>query len=404
MTSILIANTPSERARMEVKFVERDETIQFVYGYHSKEDYNQQAESILSALFTSLLTHEVIYVTSSTLGYIVYSIGVTDTLNLLENNILKVCFGLENFVIKLNDQGHSLSPLQFEWANIEGFEKRVLNNKTSKSKEFEKMMQFIDNSAVYLNRDISKITEKEMESDFSNEVLRSKLGFDSSSMNNVNPAEFYRIIRIANVAQELVLQNKLGANSIYQDGFSKTYINSKLGAFSSIPGNDAILTFSNIMDMKGLPDIYRLYSKNMISIEDILKCRQTFSGGVFRKWYASENYNEKEIVRSLINNKNKEKNITKFIRFIYPNVAGLLSPVMGAAASAVDSYIVSRLLDGWKPSLFLDDVLKNNIDDKIRVFETREKREQFIKRFGSIERNEPCPCQSGKKFKKCHGI
>jgi uncharacterized protein YecA (UPF0149 family) len=53
--------------------------------------------------------------------------------------------------------------------------------------------------------------------------------------------------------------------------------------------------------------------------------------------------------------------------------------------------------------LFLDDVLKTTIDEKIRLFDRKSKMEEFVKRFGSIDRNESCPCQSGKKFKRCHG-
>ena len=32
------------------------------------------------------------------------------------------------------------------------------------------------------------------------------------------------------------------------------------------------------------------------------------------------------------------------------------------------------------------------------------KRDEIIKRFGKVGRKDACPCQSGKKFKKCHGI
>jgi preprotein translocase subunit SecA len=66
-------------------------------------------------------------------------------------------------------------------------------------------------------------------------------------------------------------------------------------------------------------------------------------------------------------------------------------------------YIVNKLVEGWSPTLFLDDVYKRKIDQLITTTEISEKRKQIVKRFGNVGRNDPCPCQSGKKFKYCHG-
>ncbi|MCA0763119.1 YecA family protein [Vibrio vulnificus] len=265
-------------------------------------------------------------------------------------------------------------------------------------------MQYVDNNSVSLGKEDSKIVTSEISSDLSNAKIRTNLGIESESKNNILPVDVYRMIRLSTIAQGLITQNSLGIESIYQDGYAKDYVNSKLGAFSSVVGNDSVQTFSNVMNLKGIPDIYTLYKRDVITLDDIINYRNTFNGTIFRKWFASENYDEKEVVRTLINNESKEKSMSKFIRFLYPNIAGILNPVLGAASSAFDSYIVGKVLDGWKPSLFLDDVLKRNIDEKVRIFEMKKKREQFVKRFGSVGRNDLCPCQSGKKFKKCHGV
>lgn len=402
MTSILIANSPSQNARIFGKSAQND-VIEVLYGYHTKEDLKQQENSVLSAIFTSFLTHDTIYLKPQTLSLMINSIGVSEVSKLFDNKIFKVCFGLDDFVIKLNEDTPSLKLSQFQWSNMEGFEKQTAKIKNSNSKDMNKLFQFIDNSSITSDPETSKIIESEIITDITSPKLNVKLGLNSESISNVNPLDFYRLLRVSDVAQGLVLQNKLNIGSIYQDGFSKQYINTKLGAFSSISGNDSIQTFSNIMDLKGLPDLFKLYSKGIITIDDILRCRNTFNGGVFRKWFASEDYDENKVIQSLLNKTTSDKGISKFIRFLYPNIAGIINPVLGAASAAVDSYIVSRVIDGWSPSLFLDDVLKTKVDDKVRIFESKKKKEQFVNRFGSVERNEPCPCQSGKKYKKCHG-
>ncbi|NQZ11473.1 MAG: SEC-C domain-containing protein [Algicola sp.] len=49
----------------------------------------------------------------------------------------------------------------------------------------------------------------------------------------------------------------------------------------------------------------------------------------------------------------------------------------------------------------MDDFLKSNIDLLINKQERLIKKHEIIKRFGAVNRNDPC--QSGLKFKKCHG-
>jgi len=403
MTSILIANAPIQNVKVTAKSVEKNDEMQFLCGYHTKDDIKLQQESVLSAIFTSFLTHETIYIKPLTVSLLIDRIGVADVNKLFDNKILKVCFDLDDFVIKLNKNSPSLEPLHFQWSDMEGFEEKLGDIKGSNPKEINKLFQYIDNSSVKSDKETSKLIESEIITDITNPILSNDFSLNSESITNVNPLDFYRLLRVSDVAQGLVLQNKLGIDSIYQDGFSKKYINTKLGAFSSISGKDSIETFSNIMNLKGLPDIFKLYSKGIITVDDILRCRNNFNGSVFRKWFASEDYDEHQVVQSLLNKATPDKGVSKFIRFLYPNLAGIISPVLGAASAAVDSYLVSRVIDGWSPSLFLDDVLKTTVDDKVRIFEFNKKKEQFISRFGSVGRNDPCPCQSGKKYKKCHG-
>ena len=272
----------------------------------------------------------------------------------------------------------------------------------SKNCDFNTIIQFVDNSSTNFDEATTELGIKEVVSDLSNSKIKTDFGLYSNSITEVEPIDTLRILRLSDVAQNLVVQSKLKITSMYQDGYANKYINTKLGALASLVGNEPTQKFANIINKKGIPDIYHLYKKGVIDIDDILLCRNSFNGGIFRNWLESVDYDESSILEVLIN-KNSQSKMIKFIRYLYPNVFGLISPIAGAAAGAFDSYIMNRVMDGWSPSLFLDDVLKDNIDNKIRLFEQKNKRDEFIKRFGSIPRNDLCPCQSGKKYKKCHG-
>ena len=91
------------------------------------------------------------------------------------------------------------------------------------------------------------------------------------------------------------------------------------------------------------------------------------------------------------------------IRMLACNLIGIGGFLPGVAASAFDSYVLDKVLKGWHPNFFLDNELKRIIDKCVEENNKANKdafREQMFKGVG---RNDPCPCGSGKKYKKCHG-
>ena len=85
------------------------------------------------------------------------------------------------------------------------------------------------------------------------------------------------------------------------------------------------------------------------------------------------------------------------------NLVGLAGFFPGIVASAFDSFVMGKVANGWHPNLFLDNNLKSLIDKKILAENDRIKQMELQSRFKGVGRNDPCPCGSGKKFKKCHG-
>ncbi len=342
MTSILIANTAYSLAQVSAKSEGNSDIVDFVMGYFSNGEVEEQNKRVLSSFFNSLITHEEIYLTLPTLELVLDNIGFTDLLRLLQDKAIKTCFGLgDNVVILDGDQGR-LSTIYRASSDINRFEKALAKKVTAKNRDYNTLMQYIENFSINLDKEVSELGIKEVVSDLSSSKIRTDLMLCSESINKIRQVDFLRTLRLADVAQSLVVQSKLSISSMTQDGYSSTYIRSKLGTLSSLVGDDPTKVFASILEQKRIPDIYPLYRKGIISIDDILRLRNNFNGGLFRKWFASEDYDEKEVIRTLLN-KNHDSQLSKFIRFLYPNIFGIISPIAGAASAVFDSYIVNRI-------------------------------------------------------------
>ena len=106
----------------------------------------------------------------------------------------------------------------------------------------------------------------------------------------------------------------------------------------------------------------------------------------------------------LLSKKIEERALTKLLRFVVPNAIGLASNAAGLVASAIDSFLVRKFVGGWHPNIFLDDMLKAEVDSRIRANAAAIKRAEIKRRFPGTQRNDRCPCGSGKKFKHCCGF
>ncbi|MCA0763193.1 hypothetical protein [Vibrio vulnificus] len=124
MTSIFIGNTPAEQATIRAESVEKKEEIEFIWGYHSKQDTRVLSESLLSTIFSSLITHEEIYLKPTTVLLLIESLGISEVSKLLEQKVLKVAFGLDDFVVTIKPNKLELDSISPEWSSMEGFEQK----------------------------------------------------------------------------------------------------------------------------------------------------------------------------------------------------------------------------------------------------------------------------------------
>ena len=149
----------------------------------------------------------------------------------------------------------------------------------------------------------------------------------------------------------------------------------------------------------------QLFVDKIIKLDDLLRIRDNFNGKIFRYWAKTTDYEEEVMRQEIMNSVNNilGARCLQPIRMLACNLIGIGGFLPGVAASAFDSYVLDKVLKGWHPNFFLDNELKRIIDKCVEENNKANKdafREQMFKGVG---RNDPCPCGSGKKYKKCHG-
>jgi len=271
-------------------------------------------------------------------------------------------------------------------------------------------IQYMDNALLKTIQPLEPNSDNSVHSHVYNELLKevstpvisNKFLSGVESVCDMDPHQSTKTVRLHKTLKGFSFQEKCGAEVILQDAFSKEYLNSKLGFLFKDEPVDRVDFFSEITRLKGVPDIYHLMKTNVLSIYDIVNFSNAHESKYFRTWFTDKTISKEDIYFKLMNKK-KEHAIGKGVRWLYPHIVGLVNPILGGVASGVDSFIVDKICRGWSPNIFLDDFLKTKIDLLISRNERLIKKREILNRFGSVSPNTLCPCQSGLKFKKCHG-
>lgn len=265
----------------------------------------------------------------------------------------------------------------------------------------------VSNTVISPKEFVDDLLFKETSYDLKNKNVTGLFKIHSDNCEAINKDDLLNVVRLHYINRGLVDAQRINSDSIIVDNWAKIFIQEKISPVI----NDLTLHSSadifqdTILSKKGIPDLNLLFENNIIDADDIIGFRNTVDGKLFRKWISGTNYEPEVILSTLLSKKHPSliARIMKPMRIIYPTVAGLINPHIGVIASIFDSYIVQKIMEGWHPSLFLDDKLKFTIDKNIELSKKQNKLDKLIKIHGKIGRNDPCPCGSGNKFKKCCG-
>src|SRR5690606_27082101 len=151
--------------------------------------------------------------------------------------------------------------------------------------------------------------------------------------------------------------------------------------------------FEDILNNKRIPDLTNLYLDGVISLGEIVKLRNSIDGKKFRQWLESEDYNHDEVYKRLLSNGSSilQNTWLRLVRWAAPTLIGFVNTFAGVVASAIDSVVVEKLINGWHPKFFLDNQLSIRLNNALQTQREKEKKHLQIERFGKIVgRNNPC--------------
>lgn len=395
------------------KGVERADKSDIILGFHAEiNDEREFKRTICNDFICALLIHDKVVLQATELLSLFAAFGIEDTLLLLSSGIFELISdkssspaifkGQETFSLGFIADAYENTVFDTGLGRVE----ERLNRRCKDSALVKSVLFSAEKYLINIDGDkLEKIITKELQSDLINKNLLDRLSLSTNSLGDIAKPDVYKLLRLASVNQSLVYGSEVGADSMSIDGEAKKVINDKCSPVirEQIQNSATIDIFQKIYNQKQLPDLTTAYLNKAISIDDIISIRSNFQGKLFRHWFASIDYDYEATIQMLLSRPklNNLTKITKAMRWGLPTVVGIANPFLGAISGLADTYIVDRILKGWHPSLFLDEVLQDTVDRKIQLHDQQQKRLRLKTLFPAIGRNDPCPCGSGKKYKKC---
>ena len=424
-SKILITNYPRMRQYCTFEDVnDNSRTLNVISGYDIKVNNYEVTLQIARDLITALLTFDKIYIEGGHIWDILQVFGSDYIKELLILRLLCIIPDQElNPVIMKECDGewrHDLFPYaQMHttkedvtavtdctiniWSHIEN----TFSRYNFIGQEANTILYLIDENSA----DIGNITDiKEKINNETNKDLKNPEFILDPVFFRKHPDSIYEYnhisgVRLHELNKSAILAAVLNIDNIKMDAaINEIMIKKTASAFSKDihSGTDA---FISIEQQKGFPDLGELFVNKIIDLDDILKLRDNFHGKIFRYWVKKSDYEEQQMRQEIMNSVHNilGSKCLNPLRMLACNLIGIAGFIPSLAATAFDSYILDTILKGWHPNFFLDDKLKKMIDSSIVKEETEIKRQKLEKSFKDVGRNDPCPCGSGKKFKKCHG-
>ena len=409
-TKILLSNYPNIQQEVSFGQVGGNEVIDIQCGYDIKVDSHQVTLQIANDLITAILTYDQVYIEGSHIWDVLQVFGSVyigellraDILHFIPDNTLNPVMMRKSDKVwrpdffpysssVANSKGEIVfEPLQAEWSVIE----KTFYHKNIGGKEAQALLYLIDEKKKVIDQEkIKELTLKETQNDLGNEQFVTE--------NSI----LRKILRLHELNTIAVTAGLLGADALKTDGKISELMNRKCVSVLCDKYKDGVTSIQSVLHKKGFPDLGELFYNHVIDLEDILKLRNSLQGKLFRYWAMKDAYDEAEMQKDIMNSVHTVlgSKISGAIRFAACSAIGVFNTLSGIAASATDSFILNRILQGWHPNFFLDDKVKERIDECINVKEKEAQKVLLRERFKGVGRNDPCPCGSGKKFKRCHG-
>jgi hypothetical protein len=207
--------------------------------------------------------------------------------------------------------------------------------------------------------------------------------------------EIRSVLRVGYENLLLSIGTAVGASDIVGGDGALTVLRAK-GQRLGLP-LEGVRAFTQIQSISGVPNIGSAFANKRLTPAELIGLRHSPHCQSLRDWFASGSPAETadETVARFVATVGQQSWIestpAKVLRFAATTGLGFLEPVSGTIASAVDSFLLSKWFPGKSPRLFLKAAGVVISKAPSVTAPTRP------------SPNGPCPCGSGRKFKRCHG-
>jgi hypothetical protein len=120
-------------------------------------------------------------------------------------------------------------------------------------------------------------------------------------------------------------------------------------------------TLVRLLELTKLPDPSIAVARGRIPLSKIWEVRQSGNSRKFRAWLRDIDAHEpRELERAYVESFSTESFVkslpARALRFLVTTGIGIVHPIAGLAASAADTFFMERLLQDFRPKLFIDDL------------------------------------------------
>lgn len=381
-------------------------------GFQGNLDNNRKL-NLINQIFNAILLNDKLVLLADDSFWLFQLFNLQQLRKLFEANVFQIINDkISHFIIREGKRKSAVGHVRMQSNYIDVIEAKlaVMSPGKSITQSGKNILYNIEANQLRINEnEIRDQIEKETNHDLQIVKLRKKLKIHSKDLDDIRKADILKILNLFYNNRALNVASALKADNIILDPSSKTIIESKLrpSTFKSFfQKTDSINIFEEINSKKELPNLGELFINEIIDIDDIIQIRDNIEGQLFRAWFHSNEYDRAHFEKTLLNNKEQSKIVkyTNKVRWVIPPIVGVVGGIpSGIVAAYANSKFVSKFLNGWHPNLFLDNVLRSSIDEKHSNYIKSNETALKLKRNQKIGRNDPCPCRSGNKYKKCCG-
>lgn len=369
-------------------------------GFVKKEEYPVLLDNSIEKFFISLLLYETIYLNDKDFLKIIQSIGVLNSVKLLERKVIKIIPRHQdpNVIVHRSKNPlvaktwYELEPIMYLGAlhELDKNYKKFSVNESLKAR----IVQYFENAHVSLDNRDETLFFKNIE------FLKAE---EKLNFHNLDYQDTFRALRLYEVIDSFLLQDKYHLSNSLIDDYGQSYLSSKLLFPKSFQMSEKKLElFEDISIKKKIPNFHYMLKRGSLTFDTFLDIRESFHSKLFRTWFLNPEIENNDIYYELLKNY-KISGYMNIMKWVVPTIIGVLNTPLGIVSSAIENFFISKILEGWNPNLFLDDILSKKLNALEKKFDLEQERRIIVDRFKGIQRNDLCPCQSGKKFKKCHG-